>query len=111
MKNILILMAFAACTALPVTAAEHEHHAAPASADAAKTDDQVRGEIRAIDRENGKLTLRHEAIPKFEMAAMTMAFRVADPALLSGFTVGDRVLFAVEKLNGRLVVVAITRQP
>ncbi len=110
MKTLMMFVALFAVTSLPASAAEHHHAAAPAAGTVASYE-QVAGEVRAIDQDNGKLTLRHEAIPKFEMAPMTMAFRVADASLLAGLAVGDRVLFSVEKLNGRLVVVAITRQP
>ena len=53
------------------------------------------GAITALDKEAGRVTLNHEAIPEAEWPAMTMGFD-ADPALLGGLEVGDRVSFDVE---------------
>ncbi len=100
-----------AMSGTPALAASHDHaheHGAPA---AAASDEFIDAEVRAVDRDNGKLTLKHGPIPRYEMAAMTMAFRVADPALLSGLAAGDRVRFTLDKVNGRLVVVRIAKVP
>ncbi len=115
MKITLMLAALVSVAGTPVLAASHEHgdahgHAAVAQA-ATASDELIDAEVRAIDRDNGKLTLRHGPIAKYEMAAMTMAFRVADPALLSGLAAGDKVRFMVDKVNGRLVVTRIVKAP
>ncbi len=89
-------------------AAAHAFHhgsAAPASATAALTD----GEVRKVDQEQGKLTLRHGPIATLDMPAMTMVFRVADPKLLDGLHPGDKVRFAAENRNGAYTVTAIER--
>ncbi len=70
----------------------------------------VNGEVRRIDVEGGKLTLKHDAIPQFEMAAMTMVFRVAEPGLLAGLAVGDQVRFRIEKINQRFTVMELQKQ-
>lgn len=110
MKITLLLGTLLALAAAPSLAASHEHgdaheHGAPAA------EELVDAEVRAVDRDNGKLTLRHGPITKYEMAGMTMVFRVADPALLSGLAVGDKVRFAVDKVSGRLVVTRIVKAP
>lgn len=65
------------------------------------------GEVRKVDREAAKLTLRHGPITNLDMPAMTMVFRVSDPALLDAVKPGDKVLFTVEKVGGQLTVTRI----
>jgi Cu(I)/Ag(I) efflux system protein CusF len=78
--------------------------AAGASAAAATLTD---GEVRKVDREAGKLTLRHGRIDNLDMPGMTMVFRVADPSLLAGVKEGDKVRFAAERSGGALTVTRI----
>jgi Cu(I)/Ag(I) efflux system periplasmic protein CusF len=89
----------------PASAAGHAAHHAPAAtgAAAALTD----AEVRKVDREQGKLTLRHGPLKKFDMPAMTMVFRVADAKMLDGLKEGDKVQFDAEKVNGAFTVTAI----
>lgn len=65
------------------------------------------GEVRKVDREAGKLTLRHGRIETLDMPGMTMVFRVADPGLLAGIKEGDKVRFAAERSGGALTVTRI----
>ncbi len=44
----------------------------------------------------GGVTLSHEPVPTLSWPAMTMLFRVDDPALLRGLRVGDRVTFTFD---------------
>lgn len=87
--------------------AHHDHAAQPASASAAASS-LSDGEIRKIDSAQGKITLRHGPISHLEMPAMTMVFRVTDPALLGHLKVGDKVRFRAEQVNGALAVTEIT---
>lgn len=115
MKLAAALGAWLALAGAPAQAASHEHsgaheHGAPGQP-AGAAEEFIDAEVRAIDRDNGKLTLKHGPIPRYEMAAMTMVFRVADPALLSGLSTGDKVRFTLDKVNGRLVVSRIVKAP
>lgn len=65
------------------------------------------GEVRKIDKENKKITLRHGEIKNLEMPGMTMVFQVKDPAMLDMVKAGDKVKFKAEKANGALVVTEI----
>jgi Cu/Ag efflux protein CusF len=76
----------------------------PAPVGSASSMQWVRAEIRKIDPENSKITLRHEALTQLSMGAMTMVFRVDNPALLQGFAVGDRVKFIPDSRAGQLFV-------
>ena len=68
--------------------------------DAAMTD----GEVRKIDKENKKITLKHGEIKNLGMPGMTMVFQVKDPSMLESVKQGDKVMFKAEKANGALVV-------
>lgn len=84
---------------------EHaDHHPPAASAATAPTSD---GEVRKIDKEQGKLTLKHGPIANLDMPGMTMVFKVSSPRLLEAIKPGDQVKFAVENRNGALTVTAI----
>lgn len=84
----------------------HAQTAAPAASGAmqmsvgAMTD----GEVRKIDKENKKITLKHGEIKNLEMPGMTMVFQVKDPAMLDMVKAGDKVMFKAEKVNGAMVV-------
>ena len=76
---------------------------ASAAAPAAFTD----GEVRKVDKEAKKITLKHGEIKNLDMPGMTMAFAVKDDALLEKFKVGDKVQFKVVDDGGKLTVVEI----
>ena len=65
------------------------------------------GEVRKVDRELGKITLRHGPITNLGMPGMTMVFNVADPALLSDLKEGDHVRFFADRINGAITVTAM----
>ncbi|MFZ4289509.1 copper-binding protein [Variovorax sp. HJSM1_2] len=65
------------------------------------------GEVRKIDLDQGKITLRHGPLQNLDMPAMTMVFKTADAKLLLGINEGDKVKFTAEKLNGAFTITAI----
>lgn len=67
----------------------------------------VSGEILKVDAGTGKITLKHEQIPNFGMPAMTMLFKAGDPAMLEQFKPGDKVRFAIDKVEGALTIVSL----
>lgn len=69
------------------------------------------GEIRKVDKDAGKLTIKHGDIKSLDMPAMTMVFQVRDPALLDKVKAGDKVKFSVERRDGAFVVNAIEAAP
>ncbi len=68
---------------------------------------EVEAEVRRIDQNSGKITLRHGNIPNLDMPPMTMVFVVEKQALLDGLETGDRVLVTVEQIDGAYVVKSI----
>ena len=88
----------------PASGADHAAHHAPAASAAAPSSD---GEVRKVDREQGKVTLKHGPIATLDMPGMTMVFKVADPKMLDALKEGDKVKFSAERVNGAITVTAI----
>ena len=65
------------------------------------------GEVRKVDKENRKITLKHAEIKNLEMPGMTMVFQVKDAAMLDTVKQGDKIMFKAEKAGGALVITQI----
>lgn len=65
------------------------------------------GEIRKVDLEYKKITIKHGEIKNLDMPGMTMVFGVKDPAILDKIKAGDKVNFSAEKAGGAIVVTDI----
>lgn len=101
--NLLAAIAAAIAISAPSGAFATSHTATTQNPSASMSE----GEVRKIDKEQGKVTLRHGPIQSLDMPGMTMVFKVADPTLLESVKEGDRVEFAVERLDGSITVTAI----
>ena len=69
------------------------------------------GEVRKIDKAQGKLTLRHGELKALDMPPMTMVFRVRNTQVLDTLAVGDKVKFDADKIDGAYTVTAIRKTP
>jgi Cu(I)/Ag(I) efflux system protein CusF len=67
----------------------------------------VDGEIRKVDKDAAKLTIKHAELSNLGMPPMTMVFKVQDQAMLGRVAVGDKVRFAADKVQGVLTVTAL----
>jgi Cu/Ag efflux protein CusF len=67
----------------------------------------AQGEVRKVDKDRGKVTLRHGPIPNLDMPAMTMVFRVADPRMLDAVKEGEKVRFSAQRIDGVFTVTAL----
>ena len=82
------------------------HH--PANAKAAATAGTLaEGEVRKVDKDAKKITIKHGPIPNLDMPAMSMVFQVKDPALLDQVKAGDKIRFAAEKMGSTYTVTRI----
>ena len=104
----LAVIAFAATTPLAAQTTDHNAHH-PAEPQAAKSTAQelTEGEVRKVDMDAKKITIRHGAIQNLSMPPMTMVFQATDPALLGKVKSGDKIRFAAEKSGGTFVVTRI----
>src|SRR5262245_40326741 len=94
MKRILnaaVISAAILLNASPIALATS--HSTEKSAAATLTD----GEIRKIDKDAKKLTIRHAALENLNMPPMTMVFQVKDQAMLDAVKTGDKVKFTADK--------------
>ena len=65
------------------------------------------GEVRKIDKETGKITIKHGPIKHLDMPPMSMVFTAKDPALLDRVKVGDKIRFHAADEAGKMIVTDI----
>ena len=106
MKKLLIACLLGSSLSLGVQASD-EHASHQAAVESAT--DLNQGEVRKVDVENRKLTLRHGPIAVMAMPPMTMVFSVVEGVSLQGLTVGDKVEFVVEQRNGEFVITGLQK--
>ena len=73
----------------------------------APTTDTTDGEVRKVDKEGGKLTLKHGEIKNLDMPGMIMVFAVKDKAMLDKLQAGDKVKFKAVSDGGKLTITQI----
>ena len=98
------MLSLAALMPLSATAQATGDAGKPAAMAAASMTD---GEVRKIDKDAGKITIKHGDIKHLEMPGMTMVFTAKDKALLDKTQVGDKIRFMVINEGGKMVVTAI----
>jgi Cu/Ag efflux protein CusF len=103
-----ILSAGLALASANASAQAHMHgQGQPKVMPAAVQDDPAalsEGEVKKVDKDTGKLTIKHGPLNNLDMPAMTMAFKVREPAMLDRVKAGDQVRFRVERVNAGLTV-------
>lgn len=65
------------------------------------------GEVKKIDKDAGKITIKHGPLANLGMPAMTMVFHVKDAVMLDQVKQGDQINFVAEKVNSALTVTEI----
>ena len=105
MKNLKTLFIVSALMFGSHVANAASHAGAPMAAPS--TADMAEGEIRKVDMDTKKITIKHGEIKNLDMPGMTMVFQVKDPALLEKVKAGDKVRFKAEKAGGAIVVTDI----
>ncbi len=78
-----------------------------ASGSDAAASELAEGEIRKVDKDNKKLTIKHGPLKNLDMPGMTMVFAVKDDAMLDKLETGAKVRFQAEKIDGKIVVTKI----
>lgn len=103
MNRYVIATLLTLAVALPLAA---RAETAPSAAEA-KADAMTEGEIKKVDIEQKKLTIKHGEIKNLGMPPMTMVFKVKDPAMLNSVKAGDKVAFVVERLPDGFTVTTL----
>ena len=96
LRSCLLLIAAAAAAPLASHAASH-----------AAAADMTEAEVRKVDKEGGKLTLKHAEIKNLDMPGMTMVFVVKDKTMLDKLAPGDKVKFKAVNEAGKFTVTEI----
>ena len=65
------------------------------------------GEIRKVDKDPGKLTIKHGEIKNLDMPPMTMVFQAKEKSLLDKVKAGEKIKFKTISDNGKLIVTEI----
>jgi Cu(I)/Ag(I) efflux system periplasmic protein CusF len=65
------------------------------------------GEVKKVDQEAGKVTIKHGEIKHLAMPGMTMVFTAKDKRLLTKVKPGDKVRFMVMNEGGKMVITDI----
>jgi Cu/Ag efflux protein CusF len=65
------------------------------------------GEVRKVDKDAKKITIKHGPLQNLDMPPMTMVFQVKDPAMLDQVKAGDKIKFQAEKIGGGFAVTKI----
>ena len=106
-QKFITVSAFALGIVLPVsgmaqTAVDHSKMDMSQTAPA-----MTEGEVKKVDLEAGKVTIKHGVIKHLDMPGMTMVFTAKDKSLLTGIKAGDKVKFMVINEGGKMVVTDI----
>ena len=106
-KQILAVTALAMGIPLPMSSfaqATMDHSKMDMSQSAAS---MTEGEVKKVDLEAGKVTIKHGPIKHMDMPGMTMVFTAKDKSLLGKVKPGDKVKFMVVNDGGKMVVTDI----
>jgi Cu/Ag efflux protein CusF len=103
-----LVFGLAAAILGPAVYADDAHHAKKPGAGATQSSSAMaEGEVRKVDKDAKKITIKHGPLQSLDMPAMTMVFQVKDPAMLEQVKVGDKIKFDAEKVGGAFTVTKI----
>ena len=113
MKPVKQVLAVAILASLvPLTAHANEDRSnggAITTGAVANGQSRTTGVVKKVDLEQSKITISHGPIANLGMPAMTMVFRVADPALLATVKPDDKVNFVAGRVNGAFTVTSLVK--
>lgn len=66
------------------------------------------GEVRRIDAQAGKITIKHGAISALDLPAITLVYQI-DQTLLTDLQPGDKIKFTARRIDGAYVVTRISK--
>ena len=95
MKQLLAVLTATALSigSVPMAAAQEKHKGT--------------GVVTSVDRDAGKVTLKHEAIQSLSWPGMTMAFAVKDKAMLDKLAKDQKVEFELAQDGKQYVITSI----
>ncbi|HEX4879881.1 MAG TPA: copper-binding protein [Limnobacter sp.] len=87
----------------------HDHGSGKPAESTAAAAAMADGEIRRINSNTGKVTMKHGEIKSIQMPPMTMVFGVTDKAMLDGLKEGDKVKFDVKQEGSNYTITTIQK--
>ena len=91
----------------------HAQTAAPATESMpvkqVESKDMTEAEVRKVDKDAKKVTLKHGPIKNLDMPGMTMVFQVKNVALLDKIAAGDKIMFTAEQQQGAFVMTTVEK--
>ena len=104
LSSLVLVCALASTPALAQQKSDDHSGHHPPTAAASTAGDMTDGEVRKVDLEAAKITLKHAEIKNLDMPAMTMVFVVRDKAMLDKLKPGDKVKFRVVNDAGKFTI-------
>lgn len=77
----------------------------------AQATDMSEAEVRKVDKDAARITLKHGEIKNLDMPPMTMVFHVKDKAVLDTLKAGDKIRFRAVNESGKYTVTEIQVKP
>jgi Cu/Ag efflux protein CusF len=69
----------------------------------------TKGEIRRVDIDNKKITIKHEELKNLDMPQMSMVFYVENSEILKGVKPGDQIEFIADQKGTKYFVIQIKK--
>jgi len=107
----MVLVMASGCSSAFAGGGHGDHMAPQGGASVQPAAALVEGEVRKVDKEGGRITLRHGELKHLNMQAMSMVFRVREPAWLDQVRPGDKVRFFADRVNGQLSILELQVLP
>jgi Cu/Ag efflux protein CusF len=106
---LTVLVSLSAATLTYAREDAHSSHHTPSADNARETAGQQmsEGEIRKVNKDAGKITIRHGELTNLDMPPMTMVFQANDPAMLDQVKAGDKIRFVANKVGGKFIVMQL----
>ena len=93
-----VFAAIVSLAAAPIAFSQAVTPSAAAAVDTATS----HGEVKKVDGDAGKVTIKHGELKNIGMGAMTMVFKVEDKAVIGKLKAGDKIAFVAENAGGQL---------
>ncbi len=105
--TVLVVTAFASTGIVAQTNMGREKMDEMKAEQAAAAVEMTDGEVRKVDMNSKKITIKHGAIKNLGMPPMTMVFHARDAAMLDKVQKGDKVKFRAAMDGSAMVVTEI----
>ena len=109
MKRNVVVASLLITVAQPMPLLAVEAHHGGAQAASQTVAELSEGEVRKVDKDAKKITIRHGPLKNLDMPAMTMVFQVKDTAMLDQVKAGDKIRFQAEKAGSAYTVTVLER--